>query len=413
MEAWGIRLVLCLSLCLLFIGGVVGGNPLIAQNKNTYVPGKPQFPPKCSPLVPCQWCKGKGYLRCKKHKKRYLKDFLDGVLWYCSEGASCKKCGGNLFVDCKHCTNPDAERDLASRKKKQDEWLKKRRERVDALIQHSVLHGASEHFDFVCDLKPMKVNKVRFSTHDLLHLYLRRMEDFRKKFIKVLQLGPADMGIRTEVLFWRDGRDQSLAARKFCGISASGSGVKMMGTYSIYSFQYQKRFTPKDSDVHRTLVHNLAHLFLSNIKPELWIGHLKGGWVDAGLGHYFEYLLDGTCATFCYEEVASNKSFKSGKWLVPVRKMVALKKAPSFSEVSQKNTDSINVKEHAVCFSWIHYLFEGDLGGKNPGKKFVQMVRILKHKKPTRDALRAVYGVSPLTFERKWKEWVLKTYPSR
>ncbi len=394
-------------------GGTLAAPKNSTQDKYRYVPRKPRFPPRSSPLVPCQWCKGKGCLPCKKHRKRHVQDFVDGVLWYCSEAAACKTCGGALFVDCKHCTNEEAEADLAKYKKNLQDWLKRRRARVDDLIQHSVLHAAGPHFDFVCDLKPMKVGKVRFKTHDLLHLYLRRMEEFRERYIKVLQLGPGDMGIRTEVFFWRDGRDHSLASRKFCGISTKGSGVKLMGIYSIYSFLYQKRFTPKDADVHRTLVHNLAHIFLSNIKPELWIGHLKGGWVDAGIGHYFEFLLDGKCSTYCYEEVASNKSFKSGKWLVPVRKMVAMKKTPSFSEVSQKNTDTIGVKEHAVCFSWIHYLFEGDLGGKDPGKKFVRMVRILKQKKPTRDALRAVYGVSPLGFERKWKEWVLKTYPSR
>jgi hypothetical protein len=69
--------------------------------------------------------------------------------------------------------------------------------------------------------------------------------------------------------------------------------------------------------------------------------------------------------------------------------------------------------EHLMAFSYVHYLLEGDLVDKNHGKEFVRLVRVLKAKKPAREALRKVYSLSPVRFEEKWKEWVQKTYPAR
>ena len=56
---------------------------------------------------------------------------------------------------------------------------------------------------------------------------------------------------------------------------------------------------------------------------------------------------------------------------------------------------------------------EGNLVEKNHGKEFVRLVRVLKQKKPAREALRKVYSLSPIRFEEKWKAWVLETYPTR
>jgi len=176
---------------------------------------------------------------------------------------------------------------------------------------------------------------------------------------------------------------------------------------------YERGRVGDDEGLHRNVVHNVAHLFLSNFVPQQWIGQLKGGWVDAGVGHYFEFKLDGKCSNYCYQEVGTNVRFKGGSWLVPIRKRVAAGRFPSVPELSTKNTDQLTGDEHAMAFSLVHYLFEGDHTVGDHGKKFTQFVGILKQKKPLRDALRAVYHWTPMSLEEKWKEWVLKTYPTR
>ncbi len=316
-------------------------------------------------------------------------------------------------MDCKHCTAPGVEKALEKRRAVVAAWLEGRKKRVEKLIRHEVLHGASKHFELVCDLKPMMVGKVRYSTHMLLHLYLERLEDLYREFVTTMQSPKGRRPNRAEVFLWRDGRDQALAALKFCGMGSKGAGVKLMGSESVYTMRRIKNLIRNDEDLHRNVVHNVAHLLLAGTPMENWIGKLKGGWVDAGVGHYFEFKLDGKCTNYCYQETATNPNFKGGKWLVPVRKMLFSRKRPSFAAVSMKNTDELTPKEHALSFSWVHFLLEGDLVPKDRGKKFMVLVESLKKKVPTREALRKAYGIGPLAFEEKWKEWVLATYPSR
>jgi hypothetical protein len=62
---------------------------------------------------------------------------------------------------------------------------------------------------------------------------------------------------------------------------------------------------------------------------------------------------------------------------------------------------------NAAAFSYVDYLLFRD------GAKFKELVKLLKVKKPTREALQETYGVSPIEFEAQWKAWVLETYPTR
>ncbi|MFQ5505118.1 MAG: hypothetical protein ACE5F1_10020 [Planctomycetota bacterium] len=387
-------LVKCLVFLLLLAGGVQ------AQDEG--------------PVVPCSYCQNKGFKPCKKHKRSTLELEQDGVCEFCSDFAECSQCGGVAERDCVHCTNPSVEARHEHERKRIAAWLETRRKKVDALVQHRVLHGSSKNFDLVFDLKPMKVGKVVFSTHRLMHLYLERLEDLRALFRKTLQLGRGEIPIRHQIFIWRDGRDQSLAAPKFAGLGSHGVGVKLLGSGSVYTMLFDKSKIRGDKGLHRNVVHNVTHLLLSNAVPMQWIGQLKGGWVDAGLAHYFEYLLDERCTNYCYQEVATNLSFKGGKWLVPIRRKVSGDgELPSFASVSGKNTDQLDPLEHALSFSWVHFLFEGDFAESGKGKKFTRLTRVLKKKRPTRDALKAVYGWTSFAFEEKWKAWVVKTYPTR
>ena len=41
------------------------------------------------------------------------------------------------------------------------------------------------------------------------------------------------------------------------------------------------------------------------------------------------------------------------------------------------------------------------------------LIRLIKNKISTRDALRKVYSLTPLSIEEPFKKWVKKTYPRR
>lgn len=385
-------------LCLLALPLIGVGNSVAAQNARR---------------VACTYCKDKGQMPCKKHSKVELALETDGTVHFCTEAAKCKTCGGTLFVDCTHCENADVESKLESRRERIQKWYAARKKKVDDLVKHPVLQASGEHVDLAWDLKPMKVGRKKLSSHEMLHLYVKRMEDLRADFVKRLQISSAEQPARVELFCWRDARDQFLAAHKFAGQGSQGAGIKYMGSTAIYTMMYKKKDYKNDEDLHRSMVHNTVHLLLANMTPSRWIGQLKGGWIDEGIAHYFEYLLDGECSTRCFQEVMTDVNFKPGKWLVPIRRKVVSGRLPIFAEVIQKNTDQFDGIEHLMVFSYVHYLFEGDLVDKNHGKEFVRLVRVLKEKKPAREALRKVYSLSPVRFEEKWKAWVQATYPAR
>ncbi len=371
--------------------------------------------------VNCTTCNHTGARECTACKSR-KETFEASGAKFDSELPKCKSCSGSFQKDCSKCENPASEGPQKARIEALDAWLKKQQARVDELVAHECMHAESRWFFITFDLKPMMVDKKRLGSYELMHLYIKRMEDFRKLYQQTMEISDADVPDRCELYMWRDGRDQAIAAPKFTGMGSSGSGIKLMGASSVYSFLLDKRYVKDDEVLHRHMVHNVTHLLSAQLTPAQWIGQLGGGWLDAGLAHYFEFKLDEKCTTYCYQEVATQMDFKGGKWLVPIRKMVASdRKLTSFPTLCTKNTDGLDPREHALAFSYVHYLLEGDWesskakveDGKGRGKALTRVLRILKQKKEAREALRDVYGWTGNSLEEKWKEWVLRTYPTR
>jgi hypothetical protein len=60
-----------------------------------------------------------------------------------------------------------------------------------------------------------------------------------------------------------------------------------------------------------------------------------------------------------------------------------------------------------VAFSYVECLINRD------GAKFSELGKKLKAKVPTREALKEIYGFTPMEFEGLWKAWVLATYPTK
>ena len=139
----------------------------------------------------------------------------------------------------------------------------------------------------------------------------------------------------------------------------------------------------------------------------MWIGDKKYGWADAGLAHWFEDRYFDKCTNYCYQEQNTRVDFKSGKYKPAVRKMVAAGKAPPVAAVFSRTIEDLTPEEHAISFSYVDYLLTLD------GKKYNKMMKMLRRKVPTRDALKECYGFNPLQLEVKWREWVLETYPTR
>jgi len=340
---------------------------------------------------------------CPEHEKSEC-EFEDHVL-FCSVVADCTVCAGAGFLLCEICNDPAMKETLEKRRAR----IVERREAlksIDATMGRPLRKAETDHYVIVWEMDKVKVDKKWIGPHEALHLYAKRMEDFYADYGARLSTKPEEFSRKTWMFIWYLPSDHQEGAMKFCSQNASG-GVKLMGSESRYSVCGNKQYFQNDEELHRNLVHCGAHILLANQTPAGWIGNIKGGWADEGLAHWFEDRYWGICDTYCYQEQNSNVDFRSGKYRLAMRKMIVEGNVPPVADVFQQNVDTLTLPMHATAFSYVDYLLFRDAA------KFKALVKLLKAKKPTREALQEVYGISPLEFETQWKAWVLETYPTR
>ena len=360
-----------------------------------------QEPPKAPQK--CIKCHDLGRLPCPEHPANECEWELDVL--YCSEIAGCPTCGGVGWVDCKDCEDPVAEKFLADRKAKVAS-RKTALEYIDKAMKREVRKAESTHMVLVWEMEEMKVEKRRLTRHELLHLYLKRMESLYADFCARLQVTDKQFSGKPNICVWYLPEDHNQCGLALCEQNAKG-GVKLLGGTPRYTICGNKQNFKDDDALHRNLVHSVTPLLLSNVAPAGWMGNIKGGWMDEGLAHWFEDRYWGICDNYCYQEQNSNVDFKGGKFRLAVRKMVAEGKFPPVAEVFVQNVDTLTLPMHAVAMSYVDYLINQD------GAKFYELSKKLKAKVSTGDAMKEIYGMRPLEFEAVWKSFVLSTYPTR
>ncbi|MFT4543369.1 MAG: hypothetical protein ACI835_005839 [Planctomycetota bacterium] len=352
----------------------------------------------------CRKCKNAGRVLCSEHKKQGC-ELEDNVL-FCSVLHDCESCAGTGFIDCKHCDNTTAQEFLKD-KAFSIPMRAKRWAKYSDLMKRPVRVAESEHFILVWEVDSMKVDKKRLKGHELLHLYIDRLEALFADYKELLGATDRDFRKKIPILVWHSALDHKEAAGEYCGQIAE-RGVKKLGDDPVYSVPGGvKRLFNSDEFLHRNIVHNTIHLLMSHQSPSYWVGFIENGWADAGLAHWFEDRYWGKCDNYCYEEVAINIGFKVGKWRQAVRKMVANDSAPPMAQLVGHKTAMLTSPMHAISFSYMDYLISMD------PKKVNAMLGQMRAKLSSRDAIKKVYGMSLLELERDWKAWVLETYPAR
>lgn len=354
-------------------------------------------------FVRCIKCRNAGALPCEEHP--HADDLLEENAVYCTLVAGCEACGGTGWIDCERCENPSVEQRLAKKRERQPA-LAEEVAKYPAEMGRPLRLAVSDHFLLVVEVDSFKVDKTKLGAHELLHLYLGRLETLFAEYVQLLGITDAEFRKRSRVMIWSDPADHAEAARRFC-TNAGERGVKLMGEDPTYTVPAIKRFFTTDEQLHRNVVHHTVHLLLSHQNPSLWIGQIKGGWADEGLAHWFEDRFFKKCDNYCYQEVYTDTNLRSADWRPLVRKLVAEDGAPPLPELFEQNSESLTEDQHLVAFSLVDHLLQEDAGRTNA------LFRSLRAKAATRDALQAVFGRSVLELETSWKAWVLATYPVR
>ena len=354
----------------------------------------------------CPGCQGTGLAPCGKHPAAEAR--LETDVLYCSAIEDCAECSGIGFLPCKKCgEGKRAGPTLLARSVKLavcKEGLKP----LDEAMGRRLRKAESAHFVLVWEVDELKIGERRVKAHEALHVYLARLERLFEDYTRRLAVDATAFREKSRVFVWYLPKDHERATVAFCEGQPGEGGVKLLGLRPRYSVcASAKEMQRNDDRLHRNIAHSVTHLLLSHQQPIAWIGNMKGGWVDEGLAHWFEDKVVGICDSFCAQEASQGPLFENGRFRLGVRKVVAKDEAPPLAHVVQLNVDVLLSPLDAFAFSYVDYLLT--LGGE----KFDALVRKLKAKTPTSEAIQAVYGMNLLELESRWKAWVLETYPTR
>jgi hypothetical protein len=357
----------------------------------------------------CRHCQDRGVVPCSKHGKAWALEQPDQDVAFCSAVVECKACLGTLHVDCKQCQPAGGADDLAHRQQLAQQWLQERRKTIDALTAREPhQHLRTSHYDLAFTLKPATVGTEKLDSHVRMHLYGKRLEALRSAFLTTLELPDGDLPERMLVCMSEDARDHAVLGPRLTGMGSPNSvSLKLMGPTYVFSMHPERKSLPDDEAVHRNLVHNVTHLLLTQMKPALYLGNRKHGWIDEGVAHWFEDKLVGKCTNYCYEEVAllAGEGFKGGKWRPAIRRLVDAGDVVTFGALVQKQTDELKFSEHAFAFAYVDFLL-----ATAGGAKFRDLLRLVKSGTATRDALTQATGLNLLTIDGVFSTWVKANY---
>lgn len=174
-----------------------------------------------------------------------------------------------------------------------------------------------------------------------------------------------------------------------------------------------------DTALHAHLEHCLVHNFIDGYRSYSYDTPV---WITEGLAHWFERRISERFNSFCRDEGAAHNPSAKWNWKPDVRGAVTAGKFRSFSEtMAWRQYSAINWPDNEFLWSRWDYLLT-----TQPEKFRDFMLQVKGRVDPKtwavdqsdivaacREALRTAYGLTPLTLDDKWAEWVKTTYPSQ
>ena len=348
----------------------------------------------------CSACSGAGRIACEEHRSSELARETNALV--CSFYSGCKRCEGRGTLDCPACDPPE---DHVRR-----ELLKAcaaRFAKAEATVGRPVLAAASAHFDLVCELEPAKVQGKKKSKHELLHLYLDRMEEVQRDYLAFFATTADQITSRSEMYLWSAKADHEKLGQELCGYTTPDVEYKR-GIAAISSIWVDPRKLKDDEALHRHVVHHVVHGLMNAQPPVAWTGKMNMGWADEGLSLWFEDRLLGAATGFCFwpmEEPAAQ--LRSGILRPALRKLLEPGNTLELEGLLMLDTVDMTREQQALGFGLVDYLATRDAA------LLKRLLERMRARTPSRDAFKEVYGLSLEELEAAWRAWVMETYPAR
>jgi hypothetical protein len=349
----------------------------------------------------CSKCDHLGVLPCHRHDDVPAAE--EELVPFCSFAARCEACGGALWVDCPKCAGGLRSAEVEQRRAEIAHWMKE-----NSLEQHmgrALPRLESARFALVVDVEALPEGRKKLSGHVLAHRMIEDEEHVAARVAEHYQLQPIDYRAKMRMWLWRSLEAHQKCQARFLGTLTTGD-FKVLGRDPVFSVWTEPTNFDDATKVRTVFAHNAAHMLLSNaIAPE-WVGDCGGGWLDAGLGHWYEYDRFGFTMNYCIEEATLPENWEDGRWRAPIRRWLEGEREPFLPALFQKNTGAMRQSEQALCWSFHDFLV-----AEHPRSLRPILSELKKRQRPAREILKEALGLDLFQAEEAWRAWVSATYP--
>jgi hypothetical protein len=356
----------------------------------------------------CPNCLHRGYLACKEHLEVALEEeepSAENPLAYCAWAAACAKCEGTLWVDCTRCDSGDLTKKVEERRRLIQNWLAT--SPLERVLGRPVMRLETNRFALALDVEALpddERGKKKSSAHVLAHKLARDLEWVAARVAEHYRIGEPDYRAKMRMWLWPTLAAHQKAQEHFQGTLTTGD-FKMLGRDPVYSVWLDPPNFDTVPKVRANFVHNASHMLLSNAFRPVWVGDIGGGWLDEGLGHWYEYARFGRTINYCTEEASLADGWEGGQWRAPVRRWLERERDRLLPRLLPQRTGQMPAAEHALCWSFYDYLLAAHPGVVR------KLMDDLKQKKPARETLAAHLGMDLFQTEEAWRAWVAEAYP--
>jgi len=360
------------------------------------------------PQESCPNCLHRGVLACKEHldvPREEEEPTAENPIVYCSWAAACAACGGTLWVDCPRCSSGERSAEIEEKRRAIQAWLESGQ--LERKLGRAVPKLESKRFALVVDVNELASDdkgKKKVSGHVLAHQLARDCEHVAALVAEHFAMTEMDYRAKMRMWLWSTLETHQQAQEYFQRTITTGD-FKLLGRDPVFSVWTEVPWFDTVPKVRPLFVHNASHMLLSNAFQPHWVGDIGGGWLDVGLGAWYEYELFGHVQNYCLEEASLLKGYEDGQWRAAVRRRLEREKERFLPRLIQKRTGELSTDENGLCWSFYDYLL-----AEHPGAVRKLMIDH-KQKKPAREVLALHLGMDLFAAEDAWRAWASEVYP--
>ena len=357
----------------------------------------------------CLKCDHLGVLPCPNHADTpEERPAPENPLLFCSVAAACTGCAGTLWIDCPKCAGGPRSAEVEAQRASVTAWMQQTP--LESQVGHTLQRCETHRFELVVDVEVLPDGAKKMKGHTLMHKMALDLEHVAAKVAEHYAIQDVDYRAKMRMWIFTTLQDHQKAMEKFLG-TVTGGDFKMLGRDPVFSVWTERGNFDTVPRVRTLFAHNAGHMLLSNAFQSTWVGDVGGGWLDAGLGHWYEYERFGRTTNYCFEEATLADSWEGGQWRAPIRKRLASEPDPFLPALFQKRTGDMNAKEKALCWSFYDFLLAEHRDKLRP--LMIALKKNDRREKTASDLFNENVGLTLVAAEAAWREWVAANYPTK